>query len=40
VLDFRPPGGLRQSVIVVLKEAPTPERYPRRAGVPSKRPIV
>ena len=40
VLDFRPPGGLRQSVIIVLKEAQSPERYPRRAGVPSKRPIV
>jgi 16S rRNA (guanine527-N7)-methyltransferase len=26
-------------LVVVSKTAPTPERYPRRAGVPSKRPV-
>jgi 16S rRNA (guanine527-N7)-methyltransferase len=36
---FTPPDGLRQTVILVEKVAPTPERYPRRAGIPSKRPL-
>ena len=36
---FQPPHGLRQTVILVEKVAPTPERYPRRAGIPSKRPL-
>jgi len=36
---FQPPDGLRQTVVLVEKVAPTPERYPRRAGIPSKRPL-
>ena len=36
---FQPPGGLRQTVILVEKTAPTSERYPRRAGMPSRRPL-
>ncbi len=39
-LAFQPPGGLKQTVIVIVKETPTPERYPRRAGLPAKRPII
>lgn len=36
---FEPPEGRRQTVILIEKVAPTPERYPRRAGIPSKRPL-
>jgi 16S rRNA (guanine527-N7)-methyltransferase len=39
-LPFQPPGGIAQSVIVVEKISPTPERYPRRPGMASKRPIA
>lgn len=30
----------RRHVIVVEKTAPTPERYPRKAGIPAKRPLI
>jgi 16S rRNA (guanine527-N7)-methyltransferase len=30
----------RRNLVVVEKVAPTPERYPRRPGVPAKRPLV
>jgi 16S rRNA (guanine527-N7)-methyltransferase len=36
---FRPPHGARQTVVLVEKIAPAPERYPRRPGIPSKRPL-
>jgi 16S rRNA (guanine527-N7)-methyltransferase len=36
---FQPPEGLLQTVILIEKVAATPERYPRRAGIPSKRPL-
>jgi 16S rRNA (guanine527-N7)-methyltransferase len=36
---FRPPDSLRQTVVLVQKTATTPERFPRRSGIPSKRPI-
>ncbi|HLF70763.1 MAG TPA: 16S rRNA (guanine(527)-N(7))-methyltransferase RsmG [Dehalococcoidia bacterium] len=39
VAPFQPPGGESQRVVIVEKTAPTPERYPRRAGMPSKRPL-
>jgi len=39
-LALRTPGGLTQAVLIFEKQAPTPERYPRRAGLPTKRPIV
>jgi 16S rRNA (guanine527-N7)-methyltransferase len=38
-VPFSPPGGMRQTVVVVEKIAPTPDAYPRRSGMPSKRPI-
>ncbi|HEY8767432.1 MAG TPA: 16S rRNA (guanine(527)-N(7))-methyltransferase RsmG [Dehalococcoidia bacterium] len=31
--------GPQQTVIIVRKTGPTPERYPRRPGMPSKRPL-
>lgn len=37
--QFDPPAGRRQTVVLVEKTAPTPERYPRRPGIPAKRPI-
>lgn len=39
-LDFEPPGGISQSVIVIRKTAPISDRYPRRPGIPTKRPLV
>lgn len=38
-LPFQPPAGMRQTVVIVRKVAETPERYPRRVGIPSKRPL-
>jgi 16S rRNA (guanine527-N7)-methyltransferase len=40
VVLLRPPGGREQSVVLVRKLAPTPERYPRRPGVPARRPLA
>jgi len=37
---FEPPGGARQTLLLVRKLGPTPERYPRRPGIPAKRPIA
>jgi 16S rRNA (guanine527-N7)-methyltransferase len=37
---FDPPNGPRQTVVIVRKDQPTPERYPRRDGIPSKRPLA
>jgi 16S rRNA (guanine527-N7)-methyltransferase len=34
-----PVEGPRQTLILVRKSGPTPERYPRRPGIPSKRPL-
>jgi 16S rRNA (guanine527-N7)-methyltransferase len=39
-LPLRVPGVMDQTLVVVEKEAATPERYPRRPGMPSKRPLV
>jgi 16S rRNA (guanine527-N7)-methyltransferase len=36
---FQPPDGVAQTVIFVRKTGPTPDRYPRRPGVASKRPL-
>jgi 16S rRNA (guanine527-N7)-methyltransferase len=36
---FHPPDGKEQSVIFVRKTELISDRYPRRAGIPSKRPI-
>ena len=38
-LRLEPPGGIQQAVIVIRKTSATPERYPRRPGMASKRPI-
>jgi len=34
-----PPDGQSQTVVIVEKVSATPERYPRRTGIPTKRPI-
>ncbi|HEX2171084.1 MAG TPA: RsmG family class I SAM-dependent methyltransferase, partial [Dehalococcoidia bacterium] len=34
-----PDEGSRRTLIAVAKVAPTPETYPRRSGIPAKRPI-
>lgn len=36
---FQAPNGLDQTLALIEKFAPTPERYPRRTGIPSKRPL-
>jgi 16S rRNA (guanine527-N7)-methyltransferase len=36
---FQPLQGPSQTVVLIVKVAETPERYPRRVGVPSKRPL-
>ena len=38
-VPFQPPGGVRQTIVIVRKVGQTPERYPRRVGIPSKRPL-
>ena len=37
---FDPPQGPRQTVVIIEKTRPAPDRYPRREGIPSKRPIL
>ena len=37
---FEPPQGPRQTVVIVRKDTPTPQRYPRREGIPAKRPLA
>jgi 16S rRNA (guanine527-N7)-methyltransferase len=39
VPTFQPPSGRPQTVVLIEKLAPTSERYPRRPGLPSKRPL-
>jgi len=36
---FQPPQGPSQTVVLIEKTAATPDRYPRRTGIPSKRPL-
>ena len=36
---FNPPEGTSLTVVIIEKVAPTPAQYPRRAGIPSKRPL-
>jgi 16S rRNA (guanine527-N7)-methyltransferase len=38
-LAFETPRGRPQTVVLVQKVAPTPGRYPRRPGIPGKRPL-
>ena len=33
------PSGAERSFLIVRKQEPTPERYPRRPGIPGKRPL-
>jgi hypothetical protein len=33
------PDGLLRTAVVSRKLRPTPEKYPRRAGLPNKRPL-
>jgi len=39
-LPFYPPEVTGQTIILVRKIVETPERYPRRTGIPSKRPLI
>ncbi|MPZ49557.1 MAG: 16S rRNA (guanine(527)-N(7))-methyltransferase RsmG [Dehalococcoidia bacterium] len=39
-LPFEPPDGMPQTLVIIRKTAPTPDRYPRRAGIPAKRPLA
>jgi len=36
---FQSPQGQPQTVVLIEKLAPTPSRYPRRPGIPTKRPL-
>ncbi|HEU0072950.1 MAG TPA: 16S rRNA (guanine(527)-N(7))-methyltransferase RsmG [Dehalococcoidia bacterium] len=36
---FQPPHGQPQTAVLIEKLSPTPARYPRRPGIPSKRPL-
>jgi 16S rRNA (guanine527-N7)-methyltransferase len=38
-LELPDQQGPPQTVIIVRKRAPTPDRYPRRPGIPAKRPL-
>jgi 16S rRNA (guanine527-N7)-methyltransferase len=40
VIPYRFPGENGRSVISIKKVVPTPERYPRRSGIPAKRPLL
>jgi 16S rRNA (guanine527-N7)-methyltransferase len=37
--QFTLPGGERRTVACYRKVAPTPAKYPRKAGMPEKRPL-
>lgn len=34
------PSGIKHSLIIIKKISPTPVKYPRKAGKPSKEPIT
>jgi 16S rRNA (guanine527-N7)-methyltransferase len=36
---FQAPTGLPQTTVLIEKLAPSPDRYPRRPGIPTKRPL-
>jgi 16S rRNA (guanine527-N7)-methyltransferase len=36
---FQPSQGPSQTVVLITKTAETPDRYPRRVGIPAKRPL-
>ncbi len=39
VITYRFPGEKGRNVVSIKKVAPTPEHYPRRSGMPAKRPL-
>jgi 16S rRNA (guanine527-N7)-methyltransferase len=40
VVPFGPPFGARQTLVLIAKIGPTPERFPRKAGIARKRPLA
>lgn len=40
VYDWQLPGGDRRLLISIKKESPSPAQYPRRVGIPAKRPLL
>lgn len=40
VIPYRFPGEQGRNVVCIKKVASTPERYPRRIGIPAKRPLL
>lgn len=40
VIDYVLPGGDKRSLVIIEKTAPTPSKYPRKPGMPEKRPLV
>ncbi|MGB9812594.1 MAG: 16S rRNA (guanine(527)-N(7))-methyltransferase RsmG [Thermovenabulum sp.] len=39
IFSYELPMGYKRRIIIVEKIKPTPEQYPRRAGIPEKRPL-
>jgi len=39
ILPVELPGGVRRTLVEIAKVLPTPPAYPRRTGVPVKRPL-
>lgn len=37
---FLPDSDIERNVIIIEKVAETPKKYPRKAGLPSKQPII
>lgn len=41
IKEFKLPfSGDGRSIVIIKKQTPTPEKYPRRAGMPAKRPLI
>lgn len=39
VREYTLPGGEKRTLLYIRKTAPTPEKYPRRPGMPTKKPL-
>jgi 16S rRNA (guanine527-N7)-methyltransferase len=39
VIHYQLPNGDQRTLVLIKKVLPTPERFPRRAGIPAKKPI-
>ena len=37
--EYSLPGGDRRAIVDIEKQSPTPDKYPRRPGMPNKRPL-